>query len=31
VKTLEQVMERQRINAALRTREGETLATHLQG
>lgn len=30
VKTLEQVMERQRINAALRAREGETLATHLQ-
>jgi len=24
------VMERQRVNAALRAREGDTLATHLQ-
>jgi puromycin-sensitive aminopeptidase len=30
VKTLEQVMERQRVNAALRAREGDTLATHLR-
>jgi hypothetical protein len=30
VKTLEQVMERQRVNAALRAREGQALAAHLQ-
>ena len=30
VKTLEQVMERQRVNAALRAREADTLVAHLQ-
>jgi hypothetical protein len=29
VKTLEQVLERQRVNAALRTREGTTLLATL--
>ncbi|MEY2627558.1 MAG: hypothetical protein RJB08_1317, partial [Actinomycetota bacterium] len=30
-KTLEQVLERQRVNTALRTREGQALAAHLAG
>jgi hypothetical protein len=29
-KTLEQILERQRINTALRQREGQALAAHLQ-